>query len=123
MKTDEEFVKAVEAEILRARTKFPDSTCSLAALMEEVGELANALLEEQFAIKRHMEVLPLLGNINESGGAAYQVHRDIAHQFRERVFMEAVQVAVMAQRVAIDGDRSLALIQSTPATFPSQSRA
>lgn len=35
------------AEILRARTKFPGNALLLAALTEEVGELAQALLQRQ----------------------------------------------------------------------------
>lgn len=71
--SDNDFVRAVQYEIARARKKFPDSQCSAIALMEEVGELAKALLEEDWS----------------------------------RVEEEAIQVAVMAQRVAIDGDRSV----------------
>lgn len=72
--SDKDFVRAVQFEIQRARAKFPDSQCSVIALMEEVGELAKAVLDESW----------------------------------ERVEEEAVQVAVMAQRVAIDKDRSVA---------------
>jgi len=61
----------VAAEIERARTKFPMPNPNLAALMEEVGELAEALLKRK--------------------------------PWRE-VRAEAVQVAVMAQRVAEEGD-------------------
>jgi NTP pyrophosphatase (non-canonical NTP hydrolase) len=70
---DTDFLASVIEELHRARRKFPDSTHSLAALMEEVGELSKAMLDE-----------PL-----------------------RNVRAEAVQVAVMALRVAVDGDRSL----------------
>lgn len=38
---------AIEAEVISARVKFPGSRFLLTALMEEVGELAGALLEDQ----------------------------------------------------------------------------
>jgi len=40
-------IYALTAELARARTKFPQNSHLLAALMEEVGELANALLEKK----------------------------------------------------------------------------
>ena len=64
------FLKEIDAEYTNATTKFPSSTLSTIALMEEVGELATALLDE-----------PL-----------------------ENVRKEAVQVAVMAIRIAVEGD-------------------
>ncbi|WP_336801445.1 hypothetical protein [Kaistia sp. MMO-174] len=60
------------AELVRARAKFPGKNVTLAALMEEVGELATATFEEG----------------------------------RERVRKEAVQVAVMAMRMVLDGDHT-----------------
>ena len=71
------FLDDVRAELIAAQTKFPDSVLSLAALMEEVGELAQAML------KVHAGKWP-----------------------KERIREEAVQVAVMAMRVALEGDRS-----------------
>lgn len=71
--TTTRFLDEVRAELERARDKFPDASCSLAALTEEVGELAKAMLQE-----------PL-----------------------DRVRAEAVQVAVMALRVAVEGDSTL----------------
>lgn len=62
----------VREELERARQKFPDNRHSLTALMEEVGELSKAMLDES----------------------------------RWRVRDEAIQVAAMAIRVALDGDRS-----------------
>jgi NTP pyrophosphatase (non-canonical NTP hydrolase) len=44
---DEVTVHAVEAEVVRARLKFPGSRFLLAALMEEVGELAQAMLQKK----------------------------------------------------------------------------
>ncbi|MFP4615551.1 MAG: hypothetical protein ACLFRB_06715 [Thiohalorhabdus sp.] len=66
------FVGVVQDEIKEARTKFPGNGRQFTALVEEVGELAEALLE------------------HGSGS--------------ERVREEAVQVAAMAQRVAVEGD-------------------
>lgn len=37
----------IEEEVIRARTKFPGNRFLLAALMEEVGELAQAILQNQ----------------------------------------------------------------------------
>ncbi len=41
----DEAIHALEDEIRRARSKFPSNRLMLAALMEEVGELANAIIE------------------------------------------------------------------------------
>lgn len=68
----------VRGELDAARGKFPDSTHQLAALMEEVGELAQALMEHD---------------------------RDGA-QTIAMVLREAVQVASMAIRLATEGDNN-----------------
>lgn len=68
-----DFRIAIYDEIQRARKLFPESDGLLAALTEEVGELAKALLDEPW----------------------------------ERVWKEAVQVAVMAARIATEGDPTL----------------
>ncbi len=65
------FLHAVWCELDKAKSKFPWPNPNLAALMEEVGELANALLEK----------------------------KDI-----REIYKEAVQVATMAARCAIEGD-------------------
>lgn len=77
---DEEFFAAVSAELQRAREKFPSSNLSLAALMEEVGELAQAMLK-----------------VRAGKWPAYRVRE------------EAVQVAAMAVRVALEGDASFSI--------------
>lgn len=77
----EAFLVEVLAELRRAQAKFPDSVLSLAALMEEVGELAQAMLK-----------------VRAGKWPA------------ERVREEAIQVAVMAMRVALEGDRSFELV-------------
>ena len=62
----------IRAELARARAKFPGDNVTLAALMEEVGELSKATFEEP----------------------------------KGRVREEAVQVAVMACRMVLDGDNT-----------------
>lgn len=69
-------IEEILSELLRARTKFPDQTIwiTLAALTEEVGELNQAVLHLNF----EKPIDPA------------------------RIYDEAVQVAVMAIRVALD---------------------
>ena len=67
------FAAEMLAETLRAQARFPAPNPSLAALTEEVGELAKAILDEP----------------------------------SENVYAEAVQVAAMAARCAIEGDPTL----------------
>lgn len=73
MTPEETFFTMVRLELARARAKFPGPDATLAALVEEVGEVAKAVLDED----------------------------------EERVLAEAVQVAVMAARLVLDGDSSL----------------
>ena len=68
LKTDT-FIADVQAELARARAKFPAPNLNFVALIEEIGELAKAHLEEG----------------------------------PEELYKEAVQVAVMAARVATEG--------------------
>jgi NTP pyrophosphatase (non-canonical NTP hydrolase) len=77
---DDQFLKDVKAELLRARTKFPGDNLNMVALMEEVGELAQAAL--------HI--------------------REGKHNEWRKVWDEAVQVAVMALRMATEGDATIA---------------
>ena len=65
------FSEEVVSEVLRAEAKFRYPNPNLAALMEEVGELARAMLEK----------------------------KPDSH-----IWQEAVQVAAMAARCAIEGD-------------------
>lgn len=65
----------VEAELNSARSKFPEGKHMMTALTEEVGELAQALLDH-----------------------------DQGEQTNEQVFKEAIQVAAMAVRIASEGD-------------------
>lgn len=78
LSTDIHFIECIIEEAQRARAKFPSSNLSLAALTEEVGELAKAML-----------------------------HRRAGKAFDGDVWQEAVQVAVMAMRVAVEGDPSI----------------
>lgn len=86
--SDEYFTLSVASELRRAREKFPSSALALAALTEEVGELAQALLKWR------------------AGKLSW-----------DAVVGEAIQVATMAQRVAVEGDASFeAVAYSEPAT-------
>jgi hypothetical protein len=75
--SDRNFLRDVEHELRRARGKFPGSNLVLAALAEEVGELAQAMLKRR---------------------AGKMTDQD--------VWNEAVQVATMALRCAVEGDPS-----------------
>jgi len=72
----------VEDELARARAKHPGTGDTFVALMEEVGELAQALLQHKY-----------------EGQAAHTVRA------------EAIQVACMAVRCATEGDESLKLVR------------
>ena len=69
-------------ELDKARTKFPAPNPTIAALTEEVGELAQAML-----------------HIREGKSSNWW-----------DVFDEAVQVAVMAMRAATEGDETLGAV-------------
>lgn len=75
----------VKGELIAARKKFPESTHQLAALMEEVGELAQAMME----------------------------HDRDGSQTIAMVLREAVQVASMAIRIATEGDDNFAYMFPT----------
>lgn len=75
---DGQIISMVRGELDAARGKFPETTHMLAALMEEVGELAQALME----------------------------HDRDGSQTTQEVLREAVQVAAMAIRVAAEGDEN-----------------
>lgn len=68
---------AIEEELKKARKQFPNPANNFTALIEEVGELATALLNEYFG----KEAKPGHG-----------------------VWHEAMQVATMAIRIASEGD-------------------
>ena len=46
MITEDEFIEAVRAELVRARTKFPTNDVLMTALTEEVGEVAEAIMDK-----------------------------------------------------------------------------
>lgn len=70
---ERQFLMDVEAEVSRARIKFPISDANMVSLTEETGELAKAMLDEH----------PV------------------------DIYSEAVQVAAMALRCALEGDPTL----------------
>jgi NTP pyrophosphatase (non-canonical NTP hydrolase) len=76
---DERIAYCIDAELGFARAKFPENKHKLAALVEEVGELAQALL-----------------------------HHDRGKATGAEVFAEAIQVAVMAIRIAEEGSAEFA---------------
>lgn len=69
------FLEDVQSEVNRARAKFPGTKHVLPALMEEVGELAQAFLDHSYG-------------------------KDTP----EHIYQEAVQAAAMAMRCAEEGD-------------------
>jgi NTP pyrophosphatase (non-canonical NTP hydrolase) len=77
------FITEVVSEIAEAREKFPKPDHLFPALIEEVGELAQALMEVQ------------RGGIDKRTGKPFT---------NADVFNEAVQVAAMAARIAAEGD-------------------
>ena len=82
---DEHFISELRLELARAREKFPSANFSMIALTEEVGELAQALLK----------------------------HRAGKWE-RTRIFAEAIQVAAMALRVALEPDDSMKTSYTEP---------
>lgn len=70
-------LKEVEGEIAFARKKFPYTNDIVLALMEEVGELSQALLQQKY------EHLRQVSDVD--------------------VYKEAIQVAAMALRIASEG--------------------
>lgn len=69
------FLCDLEGEVASARSKFPRTAMMMTALVEEVGELAQALL-----------------------------HVRLGKGFSAEVYAEAIQVATMAMRLATEGD-------------------
>lgn len=76
-------IQEVRLEISRAQAKFPNTEHMLAAITEELGELAQALLQQQ-----------------------HEPEKRITHA---NIFKEAIQVAATAIRLAAEGDASFAL--------------
>lgn len=78
MSPEWKFLSDADSELERARLKFPDQDrfVTLAALTEEVGELAQGVLQNKF-----------------------ETHKGVTY---DDIYKEAVQVAVMAMRIAFD---------------------
>lgn len=88
-------ITMIRGELDAARKKFPDNLHQLVALMEEVGELAQAMME----------------------------HDRDGSQTVQMVLRECVQVAAMAIRVATEGDENFAyLFPQTEEDLPSGPR-
>jgi hypothetical protein len=87
------FVRDVAAEYNGAMAKFPSNRCNVAALMEEVGELAQALLQYEFE------------------PAKYGVTS-------ANIYAEAVQVAAMAMKIALHGSSEFPSYQFSKAFAP-----
>lgn len=71
----------INDELARARNKFPDNKFLLNALFEEVGELSQAMIQRECEPDKSVKCAD--------------------------IYKEAVQVAVMAIRVATEGDHTL----------------
>lgn len=76
------FLAAVKAEYLKTLVKYPGNDNQNIALMEEVGELSQAMLDLH--------------------GGGYQRPTEAAQSCE--IFNEAVQVASVSARIAIQGD-------------------
>ncbi len=79
---DDQFLIDIAAELQRARKKFPSSNLVLAATTEEMGELAQAMLKRR------------AGELTD-----------------DDVWKEAVQLAAMALRCAVEGDPSFSAVE------------
>lgn len=67
---------AITAEVMKARTKFPGNKHLLAALTEEVGELAQAMLQNKprdEIRKEAVQVACVAIRIVEEGDAAFDI--------------------------------------------------
>jgi hypothetical protein len=67
-------VDAVEAAVMTARLKFPGNRFTLAALTEEVGELARALLQKRGTdevVREAIQVAAIALRIVEEGDASF----------------------------------------------------
>jgi len=83
---DNLFITLMHDELVKARAKFPDSKKMLAAITEELGELAEALLK-----------------LTEDG----ELDRGEHNNRRQNVYDEAIQVATTALRLAVEGDETM----------------
>lgn len=69
---DADVLHRIIREVLSARAKFPDSTASMTALTEEVGELAKAMLEEpwQRVVAEAVQVAAMAIRVATEGDSA-----------------------------------------------------
>lgn len=76
--SDEKFMRHVLEEVRRARAKFPSSECCLAALSEEVGELAKACLEEssERIVEEAVQVACMALRVATEGDPSLDSYRD-----------------------------------------------
>ena len=79
-------LEMIEGELRKARDKFPKTRHVMNALTEEVGELAQALLDQEYEQGKGRDDL-----------------------LNEQVRKEAVQVAAMAIRILEEGDTTFPL--------------
>ena len=84
----DQFLVDVEAELRRAIANFPQPNPTLAAATEEMGEVAKAMLH---------------------------IREGKAHSWWD-VYEEAVQLAAMAARIAIEGDPTIGCVPTAENT-------
>lgn len=71
------FLEQVKEELKRARAKFPSSRHSMTALMEEVGELAKAMLDEspERVYAEAVQVAAMAARVAEEGDPTHAEYR------------------------------------------------
>jgi hypothetical protein len=85
--TDEQFLKAVAAEVKRARKLFPGENATNAALVEEVGEVSTALMFEPWnaVIAEAVQVAAMACRLSVEGDSTFKEWRwKKIHQEGER---------------------------------------
>lgn len=93
---EEIFLRDCLVELAQAKRKFPKATFAMIALMEEVGELAQAKLKLHSAVTK-------------------EDHPNIRAR-RHKVYEEATQVVAMVLRVVFEEDLSMFVDYSDPGT-------
>jgi NTP pyrophosphatase (non-canonical NTP hydrolase) len=70
---------AIQQELKNAREKFPNSTLSMNALVEEVGELAKALMDESASNVRAeaIQVAVMAIRVSEEGDSSFDTLREL----------------------------------------------
>jgi len=76
---DIDFLRAVVAELVRARGKFPSPIHSFAALVEEVGEVGKALISEpaECVVAEAVQTAVMAIRCGVEGDASFAVYRDM----------------------------------------------